>query len=293
MRPIDISQVRFQKAYGLTPMTIRQLEAADASGDSSDISSSIGYESIPRTHRGERDASSQMSARFDPLQFGLIPRENSFEYTIVFDLDETLIWHPNPRVVHKRPHIETLLRRLKGRCEIILWTASTENMGLPALWSIDADRQFFHHAIFRHPSWFSDTPKMKYCKRLSQLGRDMNKTIIIENTPNSVRFDKDNSIIISDFMTSPQRSRDTALLTLADVLEDLVESGKPVSKFLKSHQFVEETQLCRRNNYGQVLSKKKPGTFYFLKESIPTPKDVTRAAAALLPHGFRWQTTNN
>eukprot|EP01060_Flectonema_neradi_P004100 TRINITY_DN1269_c0_g2_i1.p1 TRINITY_DN1269_c0_g2~~TRINITY_DN1269_c0_g2_i1.p1 ORF type:complete len:354 (+),score=38.17 TRINITY_DN1269_c0_g2_i1:161-1063(+) len=279
---IDVSLFQCQKAYGLTPTAIRQLEAGDVSGDSSDISSSVGYESVPRTHRGERGdilsqyTSGSMSARCDPLQFGLVPRENTFEYTIVFDLDETLIWHPTPRVVHKRPHIDTLLKRLRGRCELILWTASTESMGLPALWSIDSDRQYFHHAIFRHPSWFSDTPKMKYCKRLSLLGRDINKTIIIENTPNSVRFDKENSLIISDFMTAPQRSNDTALLTLTDVLEDLVESGKPVQKFLKSHQFVEETQLCRRNNWGQLLTKKKPGTFYFLRESVPSPKNVAR-----------------
>ncbi|KAJ9436855.1 putative C-terminal domain small phosphatase [Diplonema papillatum] len=189
-------------------------------------------------------------------------------YTVVFDLDETLIHHPWPNVVHKRAYLEDLLRGLKGRCELVLWTASTRAMGIPALRAIDPEGEFFDRVIFRDPAWFHDTARSSYHKDLKYLGRPLSSTIIIENTPNSVRFNKENAIIVPDFLPHPhskQHPDDKVLLTVSRCLHDLLDSRSTVPDFLASHHLVEQVALYRKNSYGIPLRNKPPGVFYYLR----------------------------
>ena len=100
------------------------------------------------------------------------------EYTLVLDLDETLIhFDPKIRTYRPRPGAMMFLREMSKYFEIVVFTAGLKDY---ADWIInDMDKQgFINHRLYR------DHTKHKngvYVKDLSKLGRDLRKIIIIDN----------------------------------------------------------------------------------------------------------------
>ena len=167
----------------------------------------------------------------------LIPKqkdESKGKYTIVFDLDETLVSNRMPgfRPAIRRPHLESLLRGLKGKAEVVLWTASIESVGKPVLRQIDPNNEYFSSAVYRNPAWFQERLTVPHTKDLRLLGRDLSRTVIIENNPFSVRLNKSNAIMVPDF-DRPNPS-DNILRHLDRVIHSLIESDKPVPQFVTS-----------------------------------------------------------
>eukprot|EP01065_Artemidia_motanka_P023673 TRINITY_DN2833_c0_g1_i4.p1 TRINITY_DN2833_c0_g1~~TRINITY_DN2833_c0_g1_i4.p1 ORF type:complete len:470 (+),score=30.74 TRINITY_DN2833_c0_g1_i4:89-1498(+) len=196
----------------------------------------------------------------------LLPERGEFpsRYTVVFDLDETLVSHPRPGVVLRRPHLRHLLETLKGVCETVLWTASTEDVGVPVLRVIDPDREFFHHILYRHPRWFKDARGPPHGKDLRLLGRELESVILIENSPNCVRWQKTNAVMVHDFL--PTDIQDKTLLYLQRFLSQLLHSGEPVPKYITESTLIEEIRYYRRAPNGKVLTAVAPGVFYYLKK---------------------------
>ena len=168
----------------------------------------------------------------------IIPKQKEHhegKYTVVFDLDETLVSNRTPgfRPAAKRPHLESLLKCLKGKAEVVLWTASVESVGKPVLRQIDPNDEFFDHAIYRSPSWFSERPANPHTKDLRLLGRDMSKTLIVENNPFSVRMNKANAIMVPDF--DRPNPTDTTLKKLEGLLQQMIAGEQPVQSFVTGH----------------------------------------------------------
>jgi CTD small phosphatase-like protein 2 len=59
-----------------------------------------------------------------------------------------------------------------------------------------------------------------YVKDLSRLGRDLSKTIIVDNTPECFLLQPENGIQIKNWYKDPH---DTALMELAPLLEQIVK----------------------------------------------------------------------
>eukprot|EP01060_Flectonema_neradi_P039617 TRINITY_DN8799_c0_g1_i1.p1 TRINITY_DN8799_c0_g1~~TRINITY_DN8799_c0_g1_i1.p1 ORF type:complete len:323 (+),score=33.29 TRINITY_DN8799_c0_g1_i1:131-970(+) len=179
--------------------------------------------------------SQQASAASNCMSSKLIPKqkeENKGKYTIVFDLDETLVSNRMPgfRPAIRRPHLDYLLKSLKGKAEVVLWTASIESVGKPVLRQIDPNSEYFHSAVYRNPAWFQERLTIPHTKDLRLLGRDLSKTVIIENNPFSVRLNKSNAIMVPDF--DRPNPNDSVLRNLDKVLHSLLSSDQPVQQFV-------------------------------------------------------------
>lgn len=140
--------------------------------------------------------------------------------TIVLDLDETLIY-AREGPLYARPGIDELLAFLKENFEAVVWTAGVRAYAQAVVKNIDKISAI-QHCVYRHKKWF--TGVAGYNKDLTLLGRDMNNTIIIENTPDCLRGNEGNGILVADY-EGGEHADDTLYCILA-LLRDLIEKRK-------------------------------------------------------------------
>ncbi|KAL0083012.1 HAD-like domain-containing protein [Phycomyces blakesleeanus] len=152
---------------------------------------------------------------------------------LVLDLDETLVHSsfkviPNPDFVvpveidnqfHnvyvlKRPGVDEFMRRMGEIYEIVVFTASLSKYADPVLDILDIHKVVTHR-LFRE-SCFNH--RGTYVKDLSQLGRDLESTMILDNSPASYIFHNANAVPVSTWFNDPH---DTELTDLVAFLEDL------------------------------------------------------------------------
>ncbi|KAJ3236623.1 hypothetical protein HDU81_010587 [Chytriomyces hyalinus] len=128
---------------------------------------------------------------------------------LVLDLDETLVcssFRPVPNAdfvipididgeyhnvyVLKRPHVDQFLERLGDEYEVMVFTASLSNYANPVLDMLDTKRVIQHRLFREHCTYYQGN----YVKDLSLLGRPMDSTIIIDNSPAAYLFQPSNAI---------------------------------------------------------------------------------------------------
>lgn len=165
------------------------------------------------------------------------PREeDKGKLVVALDLDETLIFSRGNRVF-ERQGVSKLLQALKGRAEVIVWTAGTRDYALDVIRIIDP---YFavQHCIYRHPMWWNG--EIGCTKDLRMLGRPMDRVILIDNTPEVFRANPDKGILVSDFFgkESVGLRGDRPLGVLADIFEYvLVHLKEPkTADVLASHR---------------------------------------------------------
>eukprot|EP01064_Diplonema_japonicum_P039313 TRINITY_DN981_c4_g1_i1.p1 TRINITY_DN981_c4_g1~~TRINITY_DN981_c4_g1_i1.p1 ORF type:complete len:228 (+),score=23.39 TRINITY_DN981_c4_g1_i1:62-745(+) len=169
----------------------------------------------------------------------LIPAKGYDErrLTVVLDLDETLVANHSQyqcvasNAVVQRPHLHTFLATLSSSCEIILWTASTEEVAAHVLEAVDPFGTYFSHVITRSPKWFKGVP---YTKDLRLLGRELSQTIIIENSLSCVLSNPRNAILVPDYFGYPTQTPDLSLLVVLEILEEIAdyEGHRSLADFL-------------------------------------------------------------
>ncbi|KAJ5893383.1 hypothetical protein N7495_005074 [Penicillium taxi] len=152
---------------------------------------------------------------------------------LVLDLDETLV-HSSFKVLEradftipveiegqyhniyviKRPGVDQFMKRVGELYEVVVFTASVSKYGDPLLDQLDI-HNVIHHRLFRESCY---NHQGNYVKDLSQVGRDLRDTIIIDNSPTSYIFHPQHAIPISSWFSD---AHDNELLDLIPVLEDL------------------------------------------------------------------------
>eukprot|EP01064_Diplonema_japonicum_P039347 TRINITY_DN9838_c1_g1_i1.p1 TRINITY_DN9838_c1_g1~~TRINITY_DN9838_c1_g1_i1.p1 ORF type:complete len:544 (+),score=72.23 TRINITY_DN9838_c1_g1_i1:48-1634(+) len=153
-------------------------------------------------------------------------------YTIVLDLDETLIYtRGNGSHLCLRPGSQELLRCLRRLgCNVVVWTASTKDYSAAILSNIDPELQFVSECVYRHEKWFEGKGLAHPRKDLSLLGRDLDNTLIVDNSVDCcVGYTETNAIIVPDFRGL---ELEETLPTLCEFFADLVESQMPVKRYL-------------------------------------------------------------
>ena len=180
--------------------------------------------SSPQTYRRQPSMEWHSDTRF------LIPpqdKKDEGKYVVVLDLDETLVYaREGPLKI--RPGCRELLMMLASQCEVIVWTAGERCYAHTVLDDIDPRREYVRHCVYRHPKWF--TGQQGQMKDIRLLDRAMDKLVMVENTPDCIRGNIHNGIIVSDYLG---KAGDTSLFELAKVLQTLLRSEKSVSSFLQ------------------------------------------------------------
>ncbi|KAF8554174.1 NIF-domain-containing protein [Imleria badia] len=154
---------------------------------------------------------------------------------LVLDLDETLVhssfksiqhadyvvpveieyhWH-NVYVI-KRPGVDNFLKKMGEIYEVVVFTASLSKYADPVLDKLDM-HHVVTHRLFRESCY---NHKGNYVKDLSQLGRPIADTIILDNSPASYIFHPNNAVPVSSWFNDPH---DTELTDLCPFLTDLGE----------------------------------------------------------------------
>jgi hypothetical protein len=147
-------------------------------------------------------------------------------YTVVLDLDETVIYG-REGALSARAHLKHFLRAIDEVAEVVVWTAGERSYAKAVVKEINTEG-VIRHLVYRDEVWFNESD---YTKDLRKLGRDTDYVLIVENTPDCVRENPMNGIIVSDFEGTTKR-RDETLLKLTEVVQALVKSALPVPKFL-------------------------------------------------------------
>jgi RNA polymerase II subunit A small phosphatase-like protein len=153
---------------------------------------------------------------------------------LVLDLDETLVhssFKPVPNadyiipveienVVHrvyvlKRPGVDEFMRRMAELYEIVIYTASLSKYADPLLDQLDPHnviswRLFREHCVFHEGH---------YVKDLSIIGRPLEDSIIIDNSPMSYMFHPGSAIAVPSYIDDPS---DRYLDHMTPFLEHLV-----------------------------------------------------------------------
>lgn len=152
---------------------------------------------------------------------------------LVLDLDETLV-HSSFKMIQnadfivpveidgtvhkvyviKRPGVDEFMRQMGLIYEVVVFTASLSKYADPVLDMLDIHHSV-RHRLFRESCY---NHKGNYVKDLSQLGRDVGKSIIIDNSPASYIFHPNNAVPVSSWFNDPH---DTELTDLMPFLADL------------------------------------------------------------------------
>jgi len=146
-------------------------------------------------------------------------------YSLVIDLDETLIHLQTDSnnayigTVTFRPGLFEFLDEMVKHYELILFTCGTRPYATSIIDSIEKEKRYFDHRLFRDHSTIIGN---EYIKDLSLIGRELSKTIIIDNTPENFRLQKENGISIKTFTN--EIIGDRCLLELIAPLKKTIEN---------------------------------------------------------------------
>ncbi|KAJ8390188.1 hypothetical protein AAFF_G00109270 [Aldrovandia affinis] len=164
---------------------------------------------------------------------------------VVIDLDETLVHSSFKPIcnadfivpveiegtthqvyVLKRPHVDAFLQRMGELFECVLFTASLAKYADPVTDLLDRCG-VFRARLFRESCVFHQGC---YVKDLSRLGRELSKTLILDNSPASYIFHPENAVPVVSWFDDRE---DAELLNLLPVFEELSQAEDVYSRLGK------------------------------------------------------------
>lgn len=162
------------------------------------------------------------------------------EYTVVLDLDETLVHAsltPQPNsdcqfevvmpdgtqyavYVKLRPGLMEFLKRLSENYELVLFTASKQVYAEKLISMLDPDKKYIKYRLYRD---HCRQVMLNYVKDLTVMARDLAKTVIVDNSPQAFSFQVENGIPIRSWFGDED---DNELEKVADMIDKLCEESR-------------------------------------------------------------------
>ena len=159
---------------------------------------------------------------------------HKFKYTLVLDLDETLVHYIEEKdrhYVQVRPFAEYFISEMGKYFELVIFTSAEEEYANIVLDEIDKNKIISHKLYRRHVDYNDGL----CLKDLNKIGRDIKKVCIIDNDKNNFKLHEENGIEIKEFLGEQD---DNELDLLGDLLMSIIESNaddiRPVIKDIKN-----------------------------------------------------------
>lgn len=135
---------------------------------------------------------------------------NNADFVVPVEIDGTV----HQVYVLKRPFVDEFLQRMGELYECVLFTASLAKYADPVAdlldrWGVFRSRLFRESCVFHRGN---------YVKDLNKLGRDLQKVIIVDNSPASYIFHPDNAVPVASWFDD---MTDSELLDLIPFFEKL------------------------------------------------------------------------
>jgi len=164
---------------------------------------------------------------FEPVPAPYITEPSKKKYTLVLDLDETLvnfkIKSTKEGMLRARPFLFGFLEEMGVYYELIIWTSATETYANTLLDAIESEKTYFDYVFYReHAIIVGDD----FVKDLTRIGRPLDKIIIVDDMPQNFRLQRQNGITIKPFLGDD--NTDMALYDLLPILKHIAEEGNDV-----------------------------------------------------------------
>jgi Dullard-like phosphatase family protein len=162
---------------------------------------------------------------FMPGKVPYISKKNNKKYSLVLDLDETLIHFKvkhgqnDEGVLKLRPGVFTFLEKVKQYYEIILFTEASEAY-TELLMEAFNKKKYFDYKLYRQHTIIIG---QDFVKDLQKIGRPLDKVIIIDNIAQNFRMQKANGINIKPFFGEDKE--DQALIDLIPILINIAKEN--------------------------------------------------------------------
>ncbi len=164
-----------------------------------------------------------------------IGNKSNKPYTLVLDLDETLIhFKANPNneesgTIQIRPYLYQFLDNIKKYYELVVFTAATQEYADPIINALEQNKKkYFDYRLYRDHTIIIDND---FVKDISKLGRDLSKIIIVDNMEQNYKLQKNNGITIRPFWGKD--NEDSALIDLLEILIEIAKRKLDVRTGLK------------------------------------------------------------
>ena len=177
------------------------------------------------------------NSNFRTLPAPYVRTKNNKPYSLVLDLDETLI-HFKPKqngedggILRIRPGINEFLDEVGKYYELIIFTTATQDYADVLIDAVEEDKIYFDHRLYREHAIIMDND---FVKDLTRIGRPIDKMLIVDNMPQNFRLQKENGIIIRAFWG--EDSYDNALTALIPILVNIAKEGGDIRKGLVKYR---------------------------------------------------------
>lgn len=185
-----------------------------------------------------------------------VPRAKNKKYTLILDLDETLVHvkqinmqnnscyfnsynnNYNQKIINLRPGLFSFLNTVKPYYEIISFSSASKAYADNILKKIETNQKYFEYNLYREHTVLY---KNEFVKDISKIGRNIKETIIVDNLEKNFILNPDNGIKIAPYFGEiGNRNEDNKLFELQKLLilfyklkyEDLRMAIKDYAQFI-------------------------------------------------------------
>ena len=151
-----------------------------------------------------------------------LPKMNTYKYkyTLVLDLDETLVHYmedKNTAFVQVRPFTDYFLEKMSKYFEIVIFTGAEEDYTNIIMKDLNK-KNYISHILCRK---YTEINNGSNIKDLSKLGRDLSKTLIVDNNKYNFCLHPENGLFISSYLGD---NNDNELYLLCDDLMKIIKT---------------------------------------------------------------------